>query len=240
MPIDAVANTISSLLEARDEPALAIQLKKLAEDMGFEQFALGIEINRPMLGRLQHVTNGYSPTWQRVYQERNYIEIDPTVRHCREQDTPLIWAESLGGQDTTEFWAQARSHGVSNGLSVPIHGRRGLFSMTSLSREKPLHPNTHETTRVLNCARVLASCAHVATIRIVAPTLLKQHSPQLSQREIECMRWVSHGSTSSEIADKLYLAEATVTYHVNKAIHKLGAKNRAHAIALSVALGLVD
>lgn len=240
MPVDTAAATIASLLEARDEQSLAAQLKKVAGDMGFEQFALGIEINRPMLGRIQHVTNGYSPAWQRTYQERNYIAIDPTVRHCREQDVPLLWTESLGGQDTTEFWAQARSHGIANGLSVPVHGRAGLFSMTSLSRDKPLHPHAHETTRALNRARVLASCAHVATIRIVAPVLLKQHKPQLSQREIECMRWVAHGRTSSEIADKLCLAEATVTYHLNKAIRKLGAKNRAHAIALSVALGLVD
>lgn len=240
MPIDTAAATMASLLDAHDEKALAAQLKKVSEDMGFEQFAVGIEINLPMLGRIRHVTNGYSPAWQRTYNERNYIAIDPTIRHCREQDAPLIWAESLGGHDTTEFWAQARSHGIANGLSVPVHGRAGLSSMTSLSRDKPLHPTAHETTRILNRARVLASCAHVATIRIVAPGLLKQHKPQLSQREIECMRWVAHGKTSSEIAKKLCLAEATVSYHLNKAIRKLGAKNRAHAIALSVALALVD
>lgn len=240
MPIDIAASAMASLLEAQDETALAAQLKKVAEGMGFEQFALGIEINRPMLGRIRHVTNGYSPAWQRTYQERNYISIDPTIRHCREKDAPLIWAESLGGHDTTEFWAQARSHGIANGLSVPVHGRAGLSSMTSLSRDKPLNPTEHETTRALNRARVLASCAHVATIRIVAPALLKQHKPQLSNREIECIRWVAHGKTSSEIANKLFLAEATVTYHLNKAIRKLGAQNRAHAIALSVALGFVD
>lgn len=240
MPIDTPALTMVSLLEAHNETSLAAQLKKITEGMGFEQFALVIEINCPMLGRIRHVTNGYSPAWQRIYLERNYIAIDPTVLHCREQDTPLIWAESLGGKDATEFWAQARSHGIANGLSVPVHGRTGLSSMTSLARNKPLHPTSHETTRVLNRARVLASCAHVAAIRIVAPSLLEQHQPQLSQRESECMRWVAHGRTSSEIADKLCLAEATVTYHLNKAIRKLGARNRAHAIALCVALGLVD
>ena len=231
---------MASLLEAADETDLASQLKKVTEDMGFAQFSLGLEIKRPILGLVQHMTSGYSPAWQRVYRERNYAAIDPTVQHCRTHDVPLIWTENLGGQRASEFWAQARSHGITHGLSVPVHGRAGLFSVINLARDTPLHPHTKEASRILNRARVLASCTHVALLRVVAPALLKQGGPSLSPRETECMRWVVHGKTSSVIADKLCLAEATVTYHLNNAMRKLGAANRAHAIALSVALGLVD
>jgi PAS domain S-box-containing protein len=62
---------------------------------------------------------------------------------------------------------------------------------------------------------------------------------RLTQREREVVRLVAMGSTANEIADELHLAHNTVRTHVRNAMTKLGARSRAHLVALALAEGLV-
>ena len=62
----------------------------------------------------------------------------------------------------------------------------------------------------------------------------------LSQREREVLRLLALGGDGPQIAAQLVLSPATVRTHVNNAMRKLGARTRAHAIALALRDGLVD
>ena len=62
-------------------------------------------------------------------------------------------------------------------------------------------------------------------------------SPNLSERERQCLFWVSEGKTSWEAAKILGITERTVNFHLNSAIRKTGCKNRYQAIARNVAAG---
>ena len=62
----------------------------------------------------------------------------------------------------------------------------------------------------------------------------------LSARERECLHWTASGKTSSEIATILELSEHTVNHYLSAACQKLGATNRAHAVARAIRAGLVD
>ncbi len=62
----------------------------------------------------------------------------------------------------------------------------------------------------------------------------------LSQREREVLRLLALGRDGPQIAAQLVLSPATVRTHVNNAMRKLGARTRAHAIALALRDGLVD
>lgn len=66
-----------------------------------------------------------------------------------------------------------------------------------------------------------------------------QASP-LSAREREIMRRVALGQDGPEIARDLVVSPATVRTHIGNAIRKLGARSRAHAIALALRGGLLD
>jgi PAS domain S-box-containing protein len=55
----------------------------------------------------------------------------------------------------------------------------------------------------------------------------------LTRREREVVRHVAGGATTAEIAAVLYISPTTVDTHVRKAMARLGAKNRAHLIALA-------
>ncbi len=53
----------------------------------------------------------------------------------------------------------------------------------------------------------------------------------LSEREMEVLALLSSGRTNAEIANDLFVALGTVKAHVNNIYRKLGAKNRAEALA---------
>jgi DNA-binding NarL/FixJ family response regulator len=67
----------------------------------------------------------------------------------------------------------------------------------------------------------------------------RQASPTLSEREREVLRLVADGLPTKQIANSLSISERTVKFHVNSIFHKLGADNRAQAVALAAQRGLL-
>jgi DNA-binding NarL/FixJ family response regulator len=70
-------------------------------------------------------------------------------------------------------------------------------------------------------------------------TAPRRASPTLSEREREVLRLVADGLPTKQIASSLSISERTVKFHVNSIFHKLGADNRAQAVALAVQRGLL-
>jgi DNA-binding NarL/FixJ family response regulator len=64
-------------------------------------------------------------------------------------------------------------------------------------------------------------------------------STRLSDRELEVLRHLADGSSTAEIAGRLYLSESTVKSHVQKIYQKLGAANRAQALVTAMRIGLL-
>jgi DNA-binding NarL/FixJ family response regulator len=61
----------------------------------------------------------------------------------------------------------------------------------------------------------------------------------LTEREREVIAVVAQGLSNDEIAAKLYLSPATVKTHVNRAMAKLSARDRAQLVVLAYEAGLV-
>jgi DNA-binding NarL/FixJ family response regulator len=53
----------------------------------------------------------------------------------------------------------------------------------------------------------------------------------LTERELELLKLVAEGLQNREIANKLFISENTVKYHLKSILQKLGVKNRAEAVA---------
>lgn len=64
--------------------------------------------------------------------------------------------------------------------------------------------------------------------------------PQMSKREIECLRLTANGLTSEEIANALGLSVHTANQYLTNTAHKLNAVNRIHAVAKALRNGLID
>ena len=61
-----------------------------------------------------------------------------------------------------------------------------------------------------------------------------------SQRELEALRYTSHGLRWKECAAAMGCSEETVKTHLHEARRKLAAKNTCHAVAIALRLGLID
>lgn len=61
----------------------------------------------------------------------------------------------------------------------------------------------------------------------------------LSDRELDVLRLLARGSTTSQVATDLYISENTVKTHIRHIFEKLEVNNRAEAVAKATQLGLI-
>ncbi len=62
----------------------------------------------------------------------------------------------------------------------------------------------------------------------------------LSKREVEILQMVAYGSTTKEVAHDLGISPHTVKTHLERIFEKLGANDRAQAVAIAIRRGLVE
>lgn len=62
----------------------------------------------------------------------------------------------------------------------------------------------------------------------------------LTPREAEVMGLLALGASTQEVAETLTISRETARTHAKNAIHKLGARNRAHAVAVALTRGDVQ
>ena len=67
-----------------------------------------------------------------------------------------------------------------------------------------------------------------------------QHAPELLKpRELELLRLVAEGATNREAAGRLFVSEATVKAYLLRIYDRLGARDRASAVAAAYQRGLL-
>ncbi len=109
-------------------------------------------------------------------------------------------------------------------------GRQRLFCLFSAAEAGRIDP--------VGVMRAQLKCCYALSL---APHLLAQASMQdpLSDRERECLFWVSEGKTTDEVAVILGVSSNTVNSYITHAIQKFSATNRAMAIATAIRSGII-
>jgi DNA-binding NarL/FixJ family response regulator len=83
--------------------------------------------------------------------------------------------------------------------------------------------------------RLLDRFADVVPDRTATPADLEE----LTEREVEVLRFVALALSNTEIARRLHLTEATVKTHVSSILRKLGLRDRVQAVVFAYDVGLV-
>jgi DNA-binding NarL/FixJ family response regulator len=104
---------------------------------------------------------------------------------------------------------------------------------------------------LVDAVRVVAAgdalLAPSVTRRIIAEFARRPAAPgtagglgRLTEREREVLRVVATGMTNAEIAQKLFVGEATVKSHVSSLLTKLGLRDRVQAVVFAYENGVVE
>ncbi|MBV9434682.1 MAG: response regulator transcription factor [Acidobacteria bacterium] len=62
----------------------------------------------------------------------------------------------------------------------------------------------------------------------------------LTEREIEVLKLIGAGNSNKQIANRLFVGEATIKSHVTNILSKLGANDRAHAVTIGLKRGIIE
>lgn len=234
-------DVIAPILSATSEEQLLSAVSGSAGQCGFGRVLMGMQW---VTGRGEvryRVVSDYPEKWQIRYAENDYIQIDPTVRHCRASTSIIIWGDGLFRKaGALELFEEASGFGLSGGVSVPVRDSLGVKSMVSFTRDQPLREHSAGDIKMLEAAKVLASVANLSLRRVFSPEMRGDELPKLSSSELAALRWVANGKTAWEIGCIMGIAESTVVYHLNNAMRKLDVVNRPQAVAAAFRLGLLD
>ena len=97
-----------------------------------------LPVQKLQLARLPlFLTFSDSRLWQQRYFQKKYFADDPVVSYGRNTDQPFDWANLPSDHPATKaFLTDALNPNVGrNGLSVPLHGRQGVFSVVSFTSD---------------------------------------------------------------------------------------------------------
>ncbi len=74
----------------------------------------------------------------------------------------------------------------------------------------------------------------------IAAHLAEHYSDEtITAREIEVLQQIAGGNRNRDIAEKLFISEETVKVHIKHIMEKLGASDRAQALAIAVQRGII-
>jgi DNA-binding NarL/FixJ family response regulator len=179
-----------------------------------------------------------------------------------EPDMKLI-AEASNGEDAIEKFRMHRPDITLMDLQMP--GLNGIEAISRILSEFPaariiVLTTYHGDTQVLRALRAGARgyllkghdrelletihAVHEGRKRIMPEVAaeLAEHAAddELSGREIEVLHLIAAGNSNKQIADVLFVAEATIKSRVTNILSKLGASDRAHAVTIALRRGIID
>jgi DNA-binding CsgD family transcriptional regulator len=240
MPLKVLIDAYDALAKAQSSDDLLRELRKFANQMGFDRCAYALTINAPSFKPQQYYLDGFPVGWADRYLSQGYFKVDPLVLHAERSTLPALWDDEMFHPGkAAQFWEEARAFGLHSGLSFSLHDQPGVTGIFSVARDKAVDLQGEELAAFIGRAQLFASVLHHAVCRVDLPKLLPQTAASLTDRERECLKWAAEGKTAWEIGTILGIAERTAVFHLNNVITKLDASSKSQAIVRAVALKLV-
>lgn len=228
---------VQALLSADCEQKLFPELVTLTHGLGFDFCAYGLRMPLPVSNPKTTMFSNYPGVWQARYQEKNYLAVDPTVRHGMRSLLPILWSDDAF-VSARELWEDAQSFGLRIGWAQSGRDANGAGGMLTLARSDDAVSAGELQDKGFKMAW-LAQVAHLGMSRCLTARLMPEVEVKLSSREVEVLRWTAEGKTSSEVSTILRISERTVNFHINNAVAKLHAANKTAAAIRAAMLGML-
>ena len=205
--------------------------------LGFRYCSFGMKGPLPLATPRALWRSNYPAGWQQRYQEQDYVRCDPTVALAFVSDGVILWSDELFAA-CPQMRAEACSFGLVHGWAQPRHDSHGIVSLLSCVRSDP--PISDEELKAKNeRLQWLSFLCHESMLSHWGATLRNSPESELSNRELEVLRWSCDGKTSADMAEIIGVSEATVNFHMRNACLKLGTPNKTAAAVRAALMGLL-
>lgn len=197
----------------------------------------------PSLMKLRNIANGMQEYWC----DRGYFLIDPVQLLAARTSVPFFWNYEPGADTRIRRFMTSRTepvarylldHDMAAGVTVPIHMPHGGYATVTgtLGHGATARDALHNIADF----GLLAQVFHEAAYQAYADTMTRSAPVRLTARERQCLRYCAEGCSAKEISRLIGRSVSTVVLHLGTAARKLGARNRAQAVALALRHDLLD
>ena len=236
--IGSAAIKLTDKILGYNSDGLADILRAIASEIGLLHIAyMRFAADKSSDASLLTAVVTYPREWQARYFLKQYLAIDPVVKHGRTALLPFDW-DTLGDDPASlEFLADAARHNIGrNGLTIPVRNRKNAYSIVSFTNDVSVlewESFKRNNMTFLQHLSALIDSAASTNYKLPPPAV------HLSRREEQCLIWAARGKTHQEIAGILGLSPGSVKTHLDTARHKLHCINLTHAVGVAVATGVI-
>lgn len=181
---------------------------------------------------------GFPKVWERAYKDTGRWD-DPLPNLSLNRGSAFKWSDAEGVGNVDErglaYLAKLRNDGMGEGVAAHCTGpyARSGFVGVGMPEEPGLLDD--EAVRRIQMA---AQLCFLQYCRLVGA--FKENVPDLSQRELDVIRWIGEGKSNAVIAEILGITKNSVDSYVKRIFGKLGVSDRTAAAVRAVSLGLIS
>lgn len=231
----------SAIDQAKRPDDLLAVLARAGADCGFDR-ACGITALPSKTELLPSYTfvHKWPAGWHERYLEREYLAVDPIIQRIRRSQVPFEWrdvrCEREQQADAWDMMMEAAEFRLSAGFNVPVQTVNGEIGTVMFGGDR-----YDASPAMLKALIVVGIYAHIRAMEIMGERPKPNTwDPKLSPRELEVLKWSSHGKNSQQIADRLTISLPTVETHLANAYRKLNASNKVEAVAIALRNRFID
>ena len=215
----------SELINVRTDTDLDRSLALVSRRLGFDHFALSLELRSGSCEAPGLLLHDYPDEWAKVYLGFDLAGQDPVRRACDKSFIGFAWGtmEELIPltRGDRQMLAVGRECGIGDGYTVPRH----LPGLARGTCTFAVCPDRKLPQCRLAVAEIVGTLALTCALGLDA-SRREDTVPILSDRQRECVMWAARGKSDWEIAQVLGVSEATVGEHLRHAYERYGVGKR--------------
>jgi len=211
---------------------VARRLRRQANALGADLFSVFLVLTRSKTRLLPVMDMDFPGMSERT---RAFLDgpDEAMLRHIAGHTAPFTCNGAPTSIDRDDVLQRFDTDPATPIIGFPVFGesgQRGLIIFGGLAAWPAGDAISEAHWRCLQCFGLVAQARPVFGSR----------RPNLTKREMECLRLTAGGLTSEEIAQRLGLSAHTANQYLASTTQKLDATNRIHAVAKAIRLGLID
>jgi DNA-binding CsgD family transcriptional regulator len=233
---------VELLFNAKSESDICRALDAACGQLGF-MWGTGFTATQDKTGNWTFRRFGaYADSYREGHNDVGASQVDPVMQYAKRSTLPILWNRTTYARAARlDMWEEQAPHGYAAGITGALHRPDGRAFCVGLDGADDHSRNPRDAAMVMGRYQILQAHLEDAVGRIIGWPRTSGHreTPDLTDRELECLRWSAEGKTIWEIGRLLSISERTVKKHVASAMAALDCVSKTHAVARAIRLQLI-